>query len=139
MTSDLSSSSVSALTNDDLDELEVELAQVEQSLRLLDDEAVDPDAAIAWLREPVSDPEAAASENLGEPAPTEEPPEPAFESSAAQSVAPAAAVESAPEMPGHWPSDAADEASGSGGPLQGAGDAEGPLAEVVELQAHRDS
>ncbi|GEM_PF-6935592 len=44
----------SELTNDDLDDLEVELAQVEQTLRLLDDEAVAPTAAVEWLAdEPV--------------------------------------------------------------------------------------
>lgn len=39
------------LTNDDLDELEVTLAQVEQTLRLLADEQVDPEQAVAWLDE----------------------------------------------------------------------------------------
>lgn len=39
----------SDLTNDNLDDLEVELAQVEQTLRLLDDEQVDPVQAIAWI------------------------------------------------------------------------------------------
>lgn len=37
------------LSNDDLDDLEVELAQVEQTLRLLADEQVDPDQAVVWL------------------------------------------------------------------------------------------
>ena len=45
----------SELTNDDLDDLEVELAQVEQTLRLLDDENVDPDAAVEWLAEETVD------------------------------------------------------------------------------------
>lgn len=37
------------LTNDDLDDLEVELAQVEQTLRLLADDHVDPVQSIEWL------------------------------------------------------------------------------------------
>jgi len=45
----------SELTNDDLDDLEVELAQVEQTLRLLDDENVDPNAAVEWLTEETVD------------------------------------------------------------------------------------
>lgn len=39
----------SELTNDDLDEFEVELAQVEQTLRLLADDHVDPSQVLEWM------------------------------------------------------------------------------------------
>ena len=39
----------SELTNDDLDDFEVELAQVEQTLRLLADDQVDPAQVLEWV------------------------------------------------------------------------------------------
>jgi hypothetical protein len=37
-----------------LDRIDVELAKVEESLALLDDQDVDPDDAVAWLDQPTA-------------------------------------------------------------------------------------
>ena len=56
----------SELTNDDLDDLEVELAQIEQTLRLLDDEQVDPRQAVEWMPSMDGDEDPAADGHLAD-------------------------------------------------------------------------